>query len=173
MSRCAGAFLFNMVCLIAAAIPFALPFQRSLNAASDFPGWPAMFEGCSIWETKLSSREMDYNRAFPGRMGRFTDGSRSIVLRWVIAPTHRVHSGAVCLKAAGERIEPRDLWRDENGDLWSVWDLAGNGGAMRVRERCHDGRGESWPDVSSWFWAAVLGKTEGPWWVVTVVERTL
>ncbi len=171
MNRYSGFILFALACSLAAAIPFVLPLENSSGAGAVFPGWPKLFEGCPIRETELSSRERDYNRVFPGRMGRFTDGARSIVLRWVTAPTHRVHSGAVCLQAAGGYMKPRDLWRDKNGILWSVWDLEGDAGPVRVRERCYDGQGKSWPDVSSWFWAAVLGKTEGPWWVVTVAER--
>ena len=172
MNRYAGFILFTLTCLVAAAIPSLLPPERSLEMDSVFPGWPETFEGRPIRETKLSSREQDYNQAFPGRMGRFTDGSRSIVMRWVTMPTHRVHSGAVCLRAAGERLDPGNLWRDAEGKIWSVWNLESGGKTVRVRERCYDGRGESWSDVSSWFWAAVLGKTEGPWWVVTVAERT-
>ena len=31
--------------------------------------------------------------------------------------------------------------------------------------------GGSFCDVSAWYWAASLGRTRGPWWAVTVVER--
>ena len=30
---------------------------------------------------------------------------------------------------------------------------------------------QSWTDVSSWYWQALLGKTHGPWWAVTVTEK--
>lgn len=170
MKRNAGLTLFVLACLLAGALPFVLPSERGGEAGAPFPGWPERFEGRPIRAAALSPGEEAFGRAFPGRMGRFTDGSRSIVIRWVTAPTHRVHSGAECLRSAGGRLEPRDLWRDADGNVWSVWDLAGGGRTVRIRERCHDGRGASWPDVSSWFWAAVLGGTEGPWWVVTVAE---
>lgn len=171
MKRNAGFILFVLACLAAAAMPLALPGGRGLAPASGFPGWPATFEGLPIRPAELTPAEEAFSRAFPGRMRRFTDGSRSFVMRWVVAPTHRVHSGIDCLRAAGGRLTPRDLWRDADGRLWAAWELADTGGTVRVRERCYDGRGESWPDVSSWYWAATLGKTDGPWWIVTVAER--
>ncbi|MCI0665355.1 MAG: hypothetical protein L0220_30200 [Acidobacteria bacterium] len=29
---------------------------------------------------------------------------------------------------------------------------------------------ENWTDVSSWYWSAMLGRSCGPWWVVTIAE---
>jgi hypothetical protein len=42
---------------------------------------------------------------------------------------------------------------------------------LRVRERIYTAAGDSWTDVSSWYWQAVLERTTGPWWAITVAER--
>ena len=45
-----------------------------------------------------------------------------------------------------------------------------DGEALEVRERITDTNGRGWTDVSEWYWNAIGGKTEGPWWAVTVLE---
>lgn len=170
MTKYGGLLLFALACLAATFGPawrFAGPTPQTGFA---FPGWPTTFEGQPLQECPLNAVERAFNEAFPGRMGRFTDGTRLIVLRWVIEPTHRVHSGAVCLQAAGFRLTPGDWRRDPDGSLWSTWTAVGPTGTQSIRERCLDVNGRSWPDVSSWYWAAITGKSEGPWWVVTVAE---
>jgi hypothetical protein len=50
-----------------------------------------------------------------------------------------------------------------------------NGESLRVLERIYSSSenqtGQDWTDVSTWYWQALLGKTGGPWWSVTVTER--
>jgi hypothetical protein len=170
MKKLTGLSLFSLACLMAAIVPLIGTNKGMNDADAPFPGWPAVFEGRPVRETELGEMEKAFERDFPGRMGRFTDGSRSIVLRWVTAPTHRVHSGADCLRSFGWQVEPGDLWRDSEGALWSTWDVSKQGRRMRIREQCRDGQGGRWADVSAWFWAATLGRTDGPWWVITVGE---
>jgi hypothetical protein len=43
-----------------------------------------------------------------------------------------------------------------------------DGRVRRVCERIYDGQGKAWTDVSSWYWAAMVGRTRGPWFAVTV-----
>jgi hypothetical protein len=40
-----------------------------------------------------------------------------------------------------------------------------------VYERIYDVAGNSWSDVSAWYWAALLGKSAGPWWSVVIAEK--
>jgi hypothetical protein len=171
MKARAGLLLFILACLFASGASRRAAEEPAAVGGAGFPGWPAEFEGKPLRETALNAVEQAFSGQFPGRMGRFTDGSRLIVMRWVTAPTHRVHSGADCLQAAGYRLKPGDWRRDPQGAIWSTWTAAGKNGALAIRERCFDDHGRSWQDVSSWFWAAVTGRSAGPWWVVTVAER--
>ena len=171
MKAQAGLLVFILACLFASWASWRTTAGPAAVGEAGFPGWPAEFEGKPLRETGLNPVEQAFNEQFPGRMGRFTDGSRLIVMRWVTAPTHRVHSGADCLQAAGFRLKPGDWWRDPQGAIWSTWTATGKNGTLAVRERCFDEHGRSWQDVSAWFWAAVMGRSAGPWWVVTVAGR--
>jgi len=46
-----------------------------------------------------------------------------------------------------------------------------DGKHLLVRERIYEAAGErSFTDVSSWYWAAVLGRSVGPWWAILIAE---
>ncbi len=166
----AGVCAFGCACLGAfLAQTCEAPPPASAAPPAGFPGWPAAFEGQPLRETPLSEQETAFNLAFPGRIGRFTNGSRIVILRWVARPTHRVHSAADCLRSAGWRIRPLPL-HTTGGERWSVVEAQRGRLRLRVRERCADAAGGQWSDVAAWFWAAVLGRSHGPWWVVTLVE---
>lgn len=142
-----GLILFGLACLVAAGVPWRAETAARSAGTPGFPGWPASFEGRPLRETVLNAAELAFNDRFPGRMGRFTDGARLIVLRWVTAPTHRVHSGSDCQQSAGSRLTRGEWWRDPDGAIWSTWTASGPGGVMTVRERCYDSHGGTWPDL--------------------------
>lgn len=153
--------LFLLSCALAAAAP-ALPRPGPAPQKHVFPGWPRSFQGQALRELSLTPLEERFASGFPGRIARFTDGRREIVLRWVDAPTRLLHPAADCFRGAGHEVgEPR-LHRDAEGRLWSEF----RAGPYRVRERI-EGPAGSWTDPGAWSWSA----GEGPWWAWTVTER--
>ena len=42
--------------------------------------------------------------------------------------------------------------------------------SVDVCEVVRDNKGRSWPDVSEWFWHALLNPTGRPWWSYVVVQ---
>ena len=54
----------------------------STEVAAAFPGWPAVFEGKALPEESLTSLEQDFAVSFPGRIGRFRCGEKTVILRW-------------------------------------------------------------------------------------------
>jgi hypothetical protein len=40
-----------------------------------------------------------------------------------------------------------------------------------VFERIYDEHGQSYTDVSAWYWASLLDQTRAPWWSVTIAQR--
>jgi hypothetical protein len=46
-----------------------------------------------------------------------------------------------------------------------------DGVTLKVCERVAASDGGSFPDVSSWYWPALLGRSRGPWLASTTVER--
>lgn len=161
---------FLAACLVAAAAPL-FPALPAPVAASPFPGWPAQFEGRALRQLPLTALEERFARNFPGRLGRFSDGEREIILRWVSHETRKLHPAADCFKAGGYELTHQPIEVDANGTRWGRF-LARRGGmTIRVRERLHDAAGNGWTDVSSWYWAALWGRSHGPWWAVTVAHN--
>jgi hypothetical protein len=167
----AGRVAFVLACLAAALIQL-LPAPTPATGIGDaaFPGWPATFEERALRQTPLTPQEAAFNTAFPGRIARFEDGSRVLIWRWVTRPTHRVHAATDCLRSSGWRITPLPL-RGDTGGPWSCFLAERRGVRLQVRERCTAPDGRTWPDVPAWFWAAWLGRSTGPWQVITVAER--
>jgi exosortase/archaeosortase family protein len=160
------AFLLACLCAAVRTGEQTLPTHDETG----FPGWPTMLEGLPLQESPLTEREAAFNTAFPGRIARFTSGSRVVIARWVLRPTHRIHSAADCMRYTGWSIRTDALHTSPEGS-WSAFTATRAGTLLRIRERCTGAPGEAWPDVSAWFWAALGGRSRGPWWIITVVER--
>jgi len=161
-------FFFG-ACLAAALVPLREPGAQV--RAEGFPGWPDSFEGRALHEEPLIPYEQRAARSFPGRIGRFTDGNRQIILRWVNRPSRSLHPADVCFRGLGYRVVPGSLERDAAGALWSAFSAIRGQERLAVKTLIHDNHGRTWQDVSAWFWDAALGRSSGPWWALTVVDR--
>jgi hypothetical protein len=118
--------------------------------------------------TKLEER---FQSAFPGRIAKFSDGRRVIVMRWVVQETRKLHPASDCYRGSGYSISPLPIRIDAQGNLWGAMHAQRGRDVVRISERIFDGSGQGWTDVSAWYWAAFLGRSKGPWWAVTVVEK--
>lgn len=136
---------------------------------AQFPGWPETFDGDVLVEEPQSEFEEKFAQDFPGRIGRFRAGRRTLILRWTTRPTHRVHGAAYCLRATGWRIEPLPL-EDDGAGAWSAFRATRGGETLNVREQVRGADGATFADVPAWFFNALLGRTASPWWIVTVAE---
>ncbi len=161
-----------IVCLFAALVPFAEDSSRpSTGVQSEFSGWPVQLDGKPLMPLPLSGREKAFAAGFAGRVGRFTDGNREIVIRWVPTPTSQLHPASDCFRGMGYAIQPQPLHVDPEGNAWQCFLATRNKDVLRVFERITGEDGAAWTDVSAWYWAATLGTARGPWWAVTVAER--
>jgi hypothetical protein len=151
--------------LIEAGKPTATP-----TPVDDEVVWPVHFEGEPLTRLPLSAVEQRFADRFPGQIGRFTDGRRILILRAVQEPTRMLHSSAVCFRGLGYRLETPRAVQDAEGITWSCFGAERDGRRHLVCERIYDLRGQAWTDVSSWYWSAVLGRTERPWYALTVVS---
>lgn len=164
-----GVFALSSVLMAAAPLWGAAREREPVTAV--FSGWPGTFEGQPLRELPLSEREERFGAGFPGRIGRFTDGRRELIVRWVAAPTRQLHSAADCFRGIGYEVSPATLWRQEGGLSWQRFTASRGESRLVVREAITDGAGGRWTDVSAWYWAALLGRTQGPWWAITVAEH--
>ncbi len=159
---------FLALCASAACLP--LLEKPSAGAAVAFTGWPSTYDGRPIRELPLSEGERTFNAHFPGRVGKFTDGRRDLILRYVTRATRQLHSSADCFRGLGYHTTPRPALRDASGAQWSCFLATRESRSVIVSERITDQAGHEWTDVSAWFWSVMLRKSEGPWMAVTVIE---
>jgi hypothetical protein len=163
--------LFLIASLVAALAPLYRPESSSVFADEEpFPGWPRVLHGRALKQLPLTAREKHFANAFPGKIGRFSDGQRQYIIRWVTRPTRRLHPATDCFRAFGYKIKNLPLWRDSRGFSWLSFKATKYEKRLRVYERINDCEDNTWTDVSAWYWAATFGGTDGPWWVVTVIE---
>lgn len=153
-----------------------------------FHEWPRQWDGVPLRPMALSDVEHRFADRFPGAIARMTDGHRLFVLRQVAVPTRMLHPAADCYRALGYRIAQARLERDAQERLWRCFDAersaarnaSGRSGGtgkpaqqeqtLRVCERIVDSTGASFTDTSAWYWAAVSGRSTGPWQAVTVAS---
>ena len=169
----AGRLLYIVACTIAAVMPFLAAHSEQLSGAASesvFYGWPDRFEGKTLTELPLTELEQRFATDFPGRIGRFTDGQREIVIRWVTQATRKLHPASDCFQGIGYSVKPLALHRDKTGSLWSSFAATKGDERLRVYERIHDNSGETWTDVSAWYWSAIR-TDHGSWWSITVAEK--
>jgi hypothetical protein len=168
--------LHLIVCAAAALTPILTvyaspPAAASLAAAAEFPGWPESFEGRAL--TRLAATELDarFLADLPGRVARFSDGEREILIRWSATPTRHLHPSANCLRAVGWDTSPRPLTITADGSTWSTYVATRGSERLEVRERVVDTSGRTWAEPTAWYWASLLGETSGPAWAYTVSRR--
>jgi hypothetical protein len=120
----------------------------------------------------MSDWELKFAQNFPGRIAKFSDGNDQILMRWIKHETRQLHSLKDCLRGAGYAVSEQGLALRSGGERWASFAAAKPGSVLAVRERITDSKGGSWTDVSEWYWAALTGKTRGPWLSVSVIEET-
>ncbi len=130
--------------------------------------WPRHFRGRALHRLPLSDREQRFAENFPGRIARFSDGRREVILRYVTRPTRKLHPISDCLKGAGYAIVADSLKTDSQGRHWHRVDARRNGKTESFSERIYDNAGNEWTDTSAWFWSAMVRRTTGPWFAITV-----
>lgn len=162
--------LFAAVLAVCALAPLAQRSAASGEVTMQATEWPSTWEGRRLRSLALSSVEMRFASHFPGRIARLTDDEQVIVLREVRQPTRMLHPAADCYRGLGYRIEQAQLERDAQQGLWRCFVAERDGKRLRVCERIVDSAGHTYTDASSWFWAAQLGQSTGPWQAVTTAK---
>jgi hypothetical protein len=167
-----GSLFYIAVCATAALLPFLAARSESSTStgAVAFPGWPAEFQGKPLTALPMTELEQRFNSDFPGKINRFTDGKREIIIRWVTEATRKLHPSSDCFQGLGYTVKPLPVHRDERGSLWSSFTAAKGNDRLHVYERIHSDSGETWTDVSAWYWAALRTDSKS-WWAITIAEK--
>ena len=108
--------------VIAALMPFVSGRFETPATGSEvvtFPGWSSTFEGRTLTTLPLSETEKKFATGFPGRIARFSDGEREIIIRWATEATRKMHPASDCFQGLGYSVTPLAAHRDESGALWA------------------------------------------------------
>ncbi|HEY6513578.1 MAG TPA: hypothetical protein VI032_16475 [Burkholderiaceae bacterium] len=132
--------------------------------------WPRVWQGQTLRPLALTAVEQRFARRFPGHIGRFAADGSVWVLRDVARPTRTLHPASDCFRGLGYRIEQPWLQSEADARLSRCFVAERDGERVRVCERIVDADGQDFVDASSWFWAATLGRSSGPWRATTRVE---
>jgi len=168
-AACKSAYALALVaCALWAIIPSAAHLAASNESRAH--EWPSEWDGRPLRPQALSEVEQRFAQRFPGAVARLTDDRIQLVLRQVDQPTRMLHPAADCYRGVGYRIEAARLEDDARQRRWRCFDALRDGQTVRVCERIVDADGQAYTDASSWFWAAMLGQSRGPWLAVTTAQ---
>ena len=131
---------------------------------------PSQWQGQPLRPLALSAVEQRFARNFPGTLSRMTDGRQVLVLRSVEQPTRMLHPAIDCYQGLGYRIAAQQLELDQDRQLWRCFEAQRGDQHLRVCERIVDAGGQGFTDTSAWYWAAVMGQSQGPWQAITVAR---
>ena len=131
---------------------------------------PQQWDGQPLRPLALSEVEQRFARQFPGTQARLTDGRQVLVLRTVERPTRMLHPAADCYRGLGYSIAHEQLTLDPQQRMWRCFEAARAGQRLGVCERIADASGTGYTDASAWYWAALLGQSQGPWEAITVAR---
>jgi hypothetical protein len=162
--------LFVISSVLAAVVPLVHWDRCGDTSATQFPGWPSHFEGRALKPLGLSEREKIFERDFPGKIAKFSDGQRTIIMRWVTRETRKLHPAADCFQGSGFRVRSLPAGLDSQQSLWGRFNAVKGNEEFQVSERISDDQGNGWADVSAWYWAALLRRSTGPWWAMTMID---
>ena len=165
------AALFGVL-MLCALLPLLRPAAMRADASVSmaFAETPQIWQGRALRPLALSAVEQRFASHFPGRITRLTDGEQLLILRDVSTPTRMLHPAADCYRGLGYHIEQARLERDAEALLWRCFIAERGGVKTRVCECIVDADGASFTDTSSWYWAAQLGRSSGPWLAVTTAR---
>ena len=168
-----SAVLHLTICLAAGLAPLVTPRAATpvRVAGAEFPGWAESFDGRPLVVLPPTALDARFLHDLPGRVKRFTDGEREIVVRWSAEPTRFLHPAAVCFHADGWDVTPLPQIVDVAGRAWGRFRATRDRERLEVRERVEDMNGHSWPEPTAWYWASILGRISGPAWAWTVARR--
>jgi hypothetical protein len=169
-----GIAIFCFAALFATLAPFVSGVVAPGNPSpATFHGWPSHFQGRPLRPLPLTPRERQFARQFPGHIGRFSDGQREIIIRWVNRPTRRLHPAADCFRGIGYAVTPLAIGHSPQGTPMGCMTATQGAERLKVCEYLEDSNGNSWSDISSWYWDASLGSDNDGWYSYVIAERLM
>lgn len=163
-------YLFLIACFTAFIAPFFVQTSQNIVKQTSVE-FPKYFENRQLQQLDLSEKEKFFLIEFPGEVKRFTDGRREIIIRFVTEATRKLHPATDCFLAIGFEIKTLPIKLDEKNNKWACFSAKKNKETLKVCERIYTDSGESWTDVSAWYWSALSDLNATGYWAITVAEN--
>ena len=152
---------------VAFAWPVVRPARGSPGSLAPAPvEWPLAFDGEALRPLALSGVERRFAARFPGAIGRFASADATWILRRADRPTRMLHPAADCYRGLGYTIRDERLVAGPTG-LQRCFSAERDVARLAVCERIVDSDGTVFTDTSAWYWAAMTGRSRGPWLAAT------
>lgn len=164
-------FTFFLIVAFAALAPFFVKRPTTEAKSHTFPGFPPPFS--SMVELPLSPIEARFAEKFPGKIAKFEEAGAQYVVRFVETPTRMLHPATDCFRASGFDITPLARCEAPQAAAQGCFLATSKNTTLLVSESIRDAHGKSFNDVSAWYWATQTGTTQGPWWSVTTISRSI
>ncbi len=132
--------------------------------------WPLEFEHRALVAQMPPPSVERFYRSFPGKVGFFRTQAQQLILRRVNEPTRMLHPAEQCYRANGYEVKPARQCVRADGERYGCFIATLGDRSVRVSERINDDHGNTFTDVSSWYWSAMFGRSKGPWHSVTIAE---
>ncbi|MBX7138296.1 MAG: hypothetical protein K1X83_09955 [Oligoflexia bacterium] len=158
--------------LFAALVPLVqrTPQFQAVSKETSHLEWPTHFQGAPLTPAELSAVDQRFALSFPGIIKRFTFESGGVLIRHLTSATRKLHPSSDCFRGAGYKVTPTPPRVDRDGHRWGCFNASRESESLLVCERIYDPAGEEFSDVSSWYWNAIMGRSHGPWWALTVTQ---
>jgi len=133
--------------------------------------WPQLSVNGKWDNIPLSPIESQFSLEMPGGLAKFSDGESVYILRYMTQVTRKLHPIADCFKSSGYQIkyEPNVIFKDNR--YYSYFTASRNEETLRVMESIWDANGNSWSDVSTWYWCNFF-EENGPWFSCAIVANS-
>lgn len=162
---------FGILCIAALILTIWVSRIETQISSNTIQSFPKTFEGKQLKQLDLTEREKLFLQGFPGEIKRFTDGNREVIIRYVSTATRKLHPASDCFEGIGYSVKSLPIRIDENENKWSCFIATKDGENLKVCERIFTISGDSWTDVSSWYWSALSNTSEKGYWAITFAEN--
>jgi len=125
--------------------------------------WPVQFMGAELVSIPLTKSEQSFYAGFPGQAAHFQIGTERLILRKVNQATRKLHPAQDCFKGIGYTVVETGLILDAYERVWSSFQACKGTVSLEVAELITDEAGNTWSDISAWYWAVLQKKTLRPW----------
>jgi hypothetical protein len=167
-----GKLILIVSALLATVAPLVFTdIQGKSGEISHFPGWPSEYEGKPLTQLELTDKEEVFLKGFPGKIGRFSDGSREMIIRWVEQPTRKLHPASDCFKGNGYYITHQPIRVNEFGVEMGCFTASKDFNRLTVCEYIEARDGKGWSDISAWYWGALLNESPQGWMSYVIAEK--